>query len=206
LAGCCVLKVLFVFQYFNLFSIVSLGSTVVDIVCPEELRDDQSIHPSEQAPENDEATNNFSEELTDFPKVNGISSFTEDTEAHMKDAKDDCHLHLDTVDEIELVFGEAPNRILSKWIDTFISSPSKSTFFNLLGDLLSFTILADCEQVDVFPFVHVVARAEEVGCDCKILIVDEACVERSKAHHEKQVSSWKQCTNCRILQALSIKN
>jgi len=89
-----------------------------------------SIQPK-KTPKNDEASNDFRPELTQAPEVNRVRSFAKDSEGHVKHSENNGHLHLNTVDERQLVLGLAPNGVLAERVDALIGISSPYEFAGL---------------------------------------------------------------------------
>jgi hypothetical protein len=106
----------------------------------------------------------------------------------VENSEDNRHFHFDTIDERKFVFGGAPDRVLSKEIDTSAMLSSPSYLFGLRGDNRTIPKLTSCLEFNSLWMVHVVAGAKNVGSHSKELIVDEAAVEGHETHQHEQVA------------------
>ena len=85
------------------------------------LEDDEEIHVSEKQAEEEYLGYELKPDLK-FPfEVEGVEQFEEYSADHVEDGDDDRDLHLETVDEDEVVACHSPNGINSKGIDTIFS-------------------------------------------------------------------------------------
>lgn len=92
-------QLLLIFKHLNLIWSPIFVRTIVNVVGSEEFGNDESIHPTEETPEDDEACDNLCPEFGELLEVDGVGCFAEYTEAHVKDCENNGHLHFDTVDE-----------------------------------------------------------------------------------------------------------
>lgn len=88
----------------------------------------------------------------------------------MNDSNDDRYLHLKSIDVNQLVVGDSPNGIDTKWIDAL-------RIGRLNISILSYGL-----------FVKVIARSKNVDVHTEEIVIDPPTVKSEETHHQYHVS------------------
>lgn len=95
-------------------SCVGIGHVyALDIFRLEPLADDQDVHPAEKCEQKKEGRDELEVEIESVAEVDTVQALQNDTERHLDDGKDNCHLHLKVVGEREQLVGQGPH-----WVET----------------------------------------------------------------------------------------
>lgn len=88
-------------------------SSVLNIDFVEPFGNDESVHPAEETPKDDESSDDLGDESGVVSVEDSVGTLDEDSHAHVDNTEDDGHLHLNVVDEGKFVAGKTPNWILT---------------------------------------------------------------------------------------------
>mmetsp|Transcript_25713 Transcript_25713/g.71848 ORF Transcript_25713/g.71848 Transcript_25713/m.71848 type:complete len:783 (-) Transcript_25713:14-2362(-) len=145
------------------------------------LHEDQDDHVDEEGCGEDGHGDELEHQVKLLSKVEGVESLQARSQEHLDDTEDDRELHLEGVEEEELVLGDVPHRIQTEWVDGFRTSVLCGGF----GDV----ILLDGALV---LSVECPAGAEQVEAKREAVVVDHTSVDGEEAHHDDHVATGMQ--------------
>ena len=149
--------------------------SIFDVEWIKPFEENQKIHPTKKAEENDESSNDFAKEYDNLSKVNSICTFDEDSKTHMEDTKDDREFHFDIICVCKSVFGLSPNEILS---DSSCTVWAVSIEYEFSFNRFSCLVKTWVPNILIF----LIASWEKTQWNRKEFIVDKSTISSKETH------------------------
>ena len=151
------------------------------------------VHISKEHPQKDDLRDEFQKEIELVLEVQSIGSFHADTKRHLHHTQDNWKLHLQRIQEVQLIHWQVPSRVNTNWVHTVgelnhfrswvVCGIGANTSSQGMGGILIMTVLCSAT------LRNGVATVKYEKWDRHEVIVDEATISCEESHEQDQVSN-----------------
>mmetsp|Transcript_17573 Transcript_17573/g.30990 ORF Transcript_17573/g.30990 Transcript_17573/m.30990 type:complete len:734 (+) Transcript_17573:515-2716(+) len=139
------------------------------------LHENQNDHVNKERARKCHHGQKLKEKVETLAKVHGIDALEARSRKHLKNAKDNRELHLERVEEEQLVLRHVPNGIETKGVDGI----AVAIFSIQFGDVALFRLIA----------AEGVTRSKQVEAEGETIVIDQSSVHSEESHHDNHVPS-----------------